>query len=302
MRIALSGSTGLVGSALVPVLTGAGHTVVPIVRPGRSAGPRDGVIAWDGREQFDGVALRGCDAVIHLAGAGIADGRWSTARRRELRDSRIIGTSALARLLAADPGRVTTLITASATGFYGERGEAELDESSSVGSGFLAELCRDWEAAADPCRARIRVAHVRLGVVLSARGGALARMLPAARFGLSGALGNGRQWWPWIALADLLRIIQLVLDDQRFSGPLNALAPQPVRQGDLARALAAALGRPAFAPPVPAWVLRLALGRMADEVLLTSTRALPLRLAKAGFRWGQGEVGDALQAELESRR
>jgi NAD dependent epimerase/dehydratase family enzyme len=151
MRIAISGSTGLVGSALGPALTGDGHAVVPITRRAGLAG-----IAWDGREVFDAEPLRACDAIIHLAGAGIADVRWSAARRRELSDSRLVGTAALARLLAADPGRVSTLIVASATGYYGDRGEAELDESSVPGSGFLAGLCRDWEAAADPCRARVR--------------------------------------------------------------------------------------------------------------------------------------------------
>jgi uncharacterized protein (TIGR01777 family) len=294
MRIALSGSTGLVGSALVSVLAGAGHTVVPITRRGGSG------IAWDGRESFDPEPLRACDAVIHLAGAGIAEVRWSAARRRELRDSRIVGTAALARLLAADPGRVSTLIVASATGFYGERGEAELDEASSAGSGFLAELCRDWEAAADPCCARVRVVHLRLGVVLSPRGGALAQMLPSARLGLAGALGSGRQWWSWISLDDLVQIVLFVLASPALSGPLNAVSPQPLRQVELARALAAALGRPALAPPAPAWVLRLALGGVVDALLLSSARVLPACLTQAGFHWSQPDIGAAL-ASLRPR-
>ncbi len=294
MRIALSGATGLVGSALVPALTAKGHDVVPISRsrvPGAA-------IAWDGREAFAADGLRACDAIIHLAGAGIADGRWSASRMRELRDSRVIGTAALARLLAAEPGAVRTLIVASGVGYYGSRGEAELAEGSANGSGFLAELCRDWEAAADPCRDRVRVVHLRFGVVLGRGGGALARLLPPARFGLAGALGSGRQWWPWIALEDVAGLVTRVLSDASLVGPINAVAPQPARQIELARAVAAALGRPAWGPPAPAWVLRLALGRMADEVLLASARALPARLLQAGFTWRHARVEDALAACL----
>lgn len=294
MRIALSGSTGLVGSALAPALAAAGHGVVPITRRGGAG------IVWDGAQTFDAAGLRACDAIIHLAGAGIADRRWSASRRRELRDSRVLGTAALAQLLAADPGRVRTLIVASATGFYGERGEAELTEGSSAGGGFLAEICRAWETAADACRAQVRVVHLRSGVVLSTAGGALARMLPSARLGLAGALGDGRQWWPWIACDDLVRVVQHVLASPALSGPLNAVAPQPLRQVELARALAAALGRPALAPPVPAWVLRLALGGMADAVLLCSARVLPARLGQDGFRWNQPEIGAALRTMLEA--
>jgi uncharacterized protein (TIGR01777 family) len=292
MRLALSGSTGLVGSAIATALA-AGHDLVPIAR---SARPDS--IAWDGRELFDAAPLRACDAIIHLAGAGIADRRWSEARRREIRDSRVVGTGAIARLLAEDPGRVRTLIVASGAGFYGDRGEAEVDERSPVGAGFLATVCRDWEAAADPCRALVRVVHLRLGVVLDRRGGALARLLTPARFGLAGALGSGRQWWPWIGRDDLVGVVRHVLADPTLHGAINAVAPQPVRQVELARVVAAAVGRWALAPPAPAWVLRLALGGMVDEVLLVSTRALPGRLAQAGFSWSTPSVAEALRGEL----
>lgn len=295
MRLALSGSTGLVGSAVSAALS-AEHAIVPIARTAGFS-PREDAIAWDGRECFDAPALRACDAIIHLAGAGIADRRWSGARRREIRDSRVVGTTALARLLAEDPGRVRTLIVASGAGFYGDCGEAEVDERSPCGAGFLAAVCRDWEAAADPCRSVVRVVHLRLGVVLDRRGGALAKLLTPARFGLAGALGSGRQWWPWIGRDDLVGIIRHALADATLHGAVNTMAPQPARQVELARAVAAALGRWALAPPVPAWALRLALGGVVDEVLLASTRALPGRLTQSGFRWSTPTVG-ALLKEL----
>ncbi len=292
LRIAISGAGGLVGSALAAFLAGGGHTIVPITRSGGSG------IAWDGRERFDATALRQCDAVIHLAGAGVADARWSDARMQEIRESRVVGTGALARLLGEDPGRVRTLVVASGAGFYGDRGEAECDERSVGGSGFLAEVCRDWEAAADPCRARVRVAHLRIGVVLSARGGALAKLLPSARVGLAGALGTGRQWWPWIALDDLVHIVLHVLATPDLAGAINAVAPQAARQSELARAVAAAVGMPAFGPPAPAAVLRLALGRMVDDALLTSARITPAALRGAAFRWAQPTLATALASEL----
>lgn len=292
MRLALSGSSGLVGAALGPALAADGHDVVPIRRDGGAG------IAWDGSAVFAASDLRACDAVIHLAGAGIAERRWSAARRRALHDSRVVGTAALARLLGDDPGRVRTLIVASATGFYGDRGEEEVDETAAAGSGFLAGLCRAWEAAADPCRACVRVVHLRFGVVLSPRGGALARLLPPARLGLAGALGGGRQWWPWLALDDALAVVRHALATPVLSGPVNALAPTPARQIDLARAVAGALHRPAWGPPAPAWALRLVLGAMADEVLLASCRAVPRRLLDSGFAWRQPALAPALAAQL----
>jgi uncharacterized protein (TIGR01777 family) len=291
LRIALSGASGLVGREIAAFLDSGGHTVVPISR-------RGGGIAWDGREQFDAVALRGCDAVIHLAGAGIGDRRWSAARKAEIRSSRVVGTAALARLLAEDPGRVRTLITASGVGFYGSRGESVLDETASSGEGFLAEVCRAWESAVDPCRSVVRTVQLRIGVVLSGRGGALASMLPAARAGMSGALGDGRQWWSWIALDDLVHVLHRALADATVRGAVNAVAPSAVRQADFARALAAALGRPAWGPPAPRALLRLALGGMADEALLASTRADPAILRAHGFAWAFPELAGTLTAEL----
>jgi uncharacterized protein (TIGR01777 family) len=291
LRIAVSGAGGLVGADLCAFLNAGGHEVVPISR-------RGGGIAWDGRSTIDAAALRTCDAVVHLAGANVAERRWDEAWRREIRDSRVLGTAAIAQALAADPGRVRTLVVAGGAGYYGDRGEAELDERSSGGSGFLAEVCRDWERAADPCRDRVRTVHLRIGVVLSARGGALAKLLPPARFGLGGALGSGLQWWPWIALDDLVYLVHAAIADQRLAGVVNAVAPELVRQGELARTLARVLGRPVLAPPAPAAVLRLALGAMADEALLASARIAPKVLLDHGFRWSQPGLEVALADTL----
>jgi uncharacterized protein (TIGR01777 family) len=294
MRIALSGGSGLVGGALAAFLSTGGHQVVPIRR---GVAPGDGHIAWDGAGVIDAGRLRACDAVIHLAGAGVAERRWDAAWMRTIRDSRVLGTGAIAQALAADPGQVRTLVCAGGAGWYGDRGEDLLDESSTPGTGFLADVCRDWEAACDPVRARVRTVNLRTGVVLSARGGALARLLPSARLGLAGPLGDGRQWWPWIALDDLVHTVLHALARPGLSGPMNAVTGA-VRQADLARAVAAAVGRPALAPPAPRSVLRLGLGRMVDEVLLASARVEPGRLRAGGFRWQHPDLLAALAWEL----
>ncbi|MEK7412155.1 MAG: TIGR01777 family oxidoreductase [Planctomycetota bacterium] len=295
LRVALSGANGFLGSAVATALANSGYVVVPI-RRGGAPGPEQ--IAWDGASVIAGDRLRSCDAVIHLAGAGIADKRWTQARMRELRDSRIIGTTAIANLLAADPGRVQTLICASGSGWYGDRGDEVVNESAASGHGFLAELCRDWERACDPARSVVRVVHLRLGIVLGAGGGALAKMVTPARWGMSGALGSGQQWWPWIARDDAVAVMLHLLATTTLRGPINVVAPQLVRQRELARALAAACHRPAWGPPIPAWALRLLIGRMADEALLCSARIEPAQLQASGFRWTLGELGSALAHEM----
>lgn len=294
LRIALSGAGGLVGAALSAVLSTGGHTVVPIRR---GTAPGEGHIAWDGASAIDAAALRACDAVVHLAGAGVAERRWDDAWKRTIRDSRVAGTAAIARALADDPGRVRTLVCASAAGWYGDRGEAVLDESAAPGEGFLAGVCRDWEAACDPARERVRTVNLRIGVVLSARGGALPRLLAPARIGMSGPLGDGRQWWPWIGLDDLVHVVLHALAGPELRGPVNAVAGA-VRQSDLARTVAAALGRPALGPPVPRCALRLMVGGMADAALLASARLEPARLRADGFRWQHPELAGALAWEL----
>lgn len=298
MRILISGATGLVGRAASQALTEAGHIIVPLVRSGGSTRPD--AISWDpAGGQLDGAALEGIDGVIHLAGESIAAGRWTPARKARIRDSRILGTTLLSETLATLSRRPAFLISASAIGYYGNRGDEELGEDARAGGGFLAEVCREWEGATRPAAdAGIRVVNLRIGMVLSRDGGALDKMLPPFRLGLGGPLGDGAMWTSWIHLHDLVEAIRFCVDTPDLSGPVNALAPNPVRNRDFTRALGHALGRPAVLP-APAFALRLALGEMADELLLASTRALPVRLEEAGFRFTFPEIGPALENLLK---
>ena len=259
---------------------------------------KDGV-SWDPqRKHFDAVAAEGADVVVHLAGESVASGRWTEQRKRAIHESRVAGTRLLAEGLAALRRRPRVLVSASAIGFYGNAGDEVRTEASPLGSGFLAEVCRDWEAACSPAiEAGIRVVKLRIGLVLAPGGGALARMLPIFRMGLGGQLGDGTQWMSWVTLHDLVRIVALAVDDDAIDGPVNAVAPAPVRNADFTRALAAAVHRPALLP-VPAFVLRLLAGEMADEMLLSSTRAAPQRLTERGFRFDHPELETALRAEL----
>jgi len=245
-------------------------------------------------------ALSGLSAAIHLSGANVAAHRWTSAYRREIWTSRIDSTRALCRLLAGLPQPPKALLVASATGFYGNRGDELLDEDSSPGSGFLADLCREWEQAARPAiDAGIRVTHLRFGVVLSGRGGALARMLPVFRIGMGGRLSSGRQAMSWVHLDDAVAAVRFILDEATppLTGPVNITSPHPVTNAEFTRALAAQLHRPAIMP-VPAFVLRLMLGSMADEALLSSARAVPKRLTQAGFRFKRATIDEALAASL----
>ncbi len=290
LRIAIGGSGGLVGSALVRFLAATGHQPLPLVR--RAAQAEE--IAWDpSAGQLDPAAFIDCDAVIHLGGTTVAQ-RWTAAGRTDIRRSRIASTRLIAETIARATRRPRTLIIASAVGFYGDRKDEELTEDSAAGTGFLAEVCRDWEAAADPARAAgVRVVHVRLGVVLAANGGALARMLPAFRCGFGGRIGSGRQWLPWIHRDDVVAVFQRCLVDERLSGAINAVAPQAVRQGDFARVLAATLHRPCLLP-LPGFAVSLLLGDMGRGLLLASQRVVPRRLQAAGFSWAFPELPTAL--------
>lgn len=296
MKIAVTGGTGLVGSALVPHLRAEGHEVVRLVR-GRPRAADE--ISWDPKGwKLDPASLAGVGAVVHLAGEPIAGGRWTEGRKELIRQSRVDGTRFLAQTLAALPEKPAVLVSASAVGFYGDRGEEELDEASPVGFGFLSEVCRQWEAAAEPARAAgIRVVHPRLGMVLAPSGGALDKMLLPFRLGLGGPLGSGAQWTPFVQLQDLVRILTLSISHGDLAGPLAAVAPEPVRQRDFAVALAALLQRPALLR-TPAWALRLAYGEMADELLLCSARVLPRRLAAAGFEFAFPTIDSALRETL----
>jgi uncharacterized protein len=298
LRVAVSGAGGLVGSALVPLLSTGGHDVVRLVRRPRE-NPVGTHITWNpDLGELDAARLEGLDAVVHLAGANIAEGRWSLARKREILESRVRGTRLLAETLAQLSGGPRTLVCASAVGFYGDRGEEELVEDSASGRGFLAEVCRAWEAAADAAReAGVRVVSLRFGVVLSPLGGALAKMLPPFRLGGGGPLGSGEQWMSWIGLDDAASAILHALLSTQLTGPVNATTPHPVRNREFGRTLGAVLRRPALAR-FPAAAARLVWGEMADELLLASTRALPGRLRATDFSWRAAALPDALRGML----
>lgn len=293
MKTLITGATGLIGSALVPRLSQA---VILGREPNaaREKFPGAEVFGWapEGGPP-DAAAFEGVEAVVHLAGEPIAGGRWTEERKRRIRDSRVAGTRLLVEALAALARPPRVLVCASAIGIYGERGDEELDESSAPGSGFLAEVCREWEAEALKAAGRgIRVVCVRNGIVLSARGGALARMVKPFRLGLGGPIGGGRQWMSWIHLEDEVGILLRALDDAGLSGPVNAVAPQPVTNAEFSRALGSALGRPAFLP-LPRFALRAAFGEMS-QVLTGSQRVLPRAMLAAGYAFRFPRLDEAL--------
>lgn len=298
MRIAVTGASGLVGSALCARLDSEGYEVVRLVR--RTAGPRE--VFWNPSSGIlDEGALGGTDAIVHLAGENIAARRWSPAFKEKIRSSRVEGTAGLAGALAtwANPPKV--LLCASAVGFYGDRGDEELTEESPSGRGFLPELCIAWEGAAQPARdAGIRTVHLRLGTVLSTRGGALAKLLPPFRWGLGGRVGGGHQWMSWISLADAVGAILHLLSVQ-VEGPINGVAPEPMTNGAFTEALARALHRPALFP-LPAAAVRLAFGEMGKTLLLGSCRAFPSRLLHSGFAFLDPTLEGTLRRELDIRR
>lgn len=291
----MSGSHGLIGSALVPVLAAHGHSVRRLVRGSASGGD----VAWDPEAgTVDERGLDGADAVVHLAGAGIGDKRWSAQRKALVRRSRVEATSSLASALArmADPPEV--LVSGSAVGFYGDRGSEILDENSAGGTGFLAELCRDWEAATAPAAgAGIRVVNIRSGIVMSPHGGALKKQLPLFRLGLGGKLGTGRQYTSWISIDDEVGAIVHALRTGGLRGPVNVTAPEPVTAGQLARVLGSVLGRPVLLP-VPRPALAAVLGRELAGELLASQRAFPVRLQDAGYTFRHTDLESALRALL----
>ncbi len=308
MKVAVSGSSGLIGTALVASLRGDGHEVIRLVRRAPRAA---GEVRWDPRAADAGLitsgapgssALDGLGACVHLAGAGVADHRWTARYKAEIRASRVLGTRALAGALAKLDPPPATLVAASAIGWYGDTGGHEADESTPAGQSFLARLVRDWEAAAGPAAdAGIRVVHTRSGLVLTPRGGLLARLLPLARLGLCPRFASGRQVMSWISLSDEVGAIRFLLDRKDVSGPVNLTAPAPATNSEFTAALTGAAGRrdlPWLRVPAPA--LRLALGEAAVE-LLTSVRVLPRRLQEAGYEFRYPALPEALSAELASR-
>ena len=297
LRVAVTGATGFVGAALLPLLAERGHTVVPVSRSGAA-----GAVRWDpARAELDPRALAGIDAAVHLAGENVGQ-RWTDATRRRIRESRVEGTSLLARTLAALTPRPSTLVSMSATGIYGDTGAADVTEASAGGTGFLADVVREWEAAAEPARAAgIRVVHPRLGVVLDEGGGALARMLPVFRAGAGGRIGSGHQYLSWISRADAARALVFLLEGTHggppLAGPVNVVAPAPATNERFTRTLAAVLHRPApFA--VPGFALELAYGAMARETLLAGQRVRCDRLLDAGFHFAHPTLEQALRAAV----
>ena len=296
MKIAITGASGLIGSSLIPFLTTGGHEVVPLRRPSGSAS--DGLV-WDPeRPDFDTSGLAGVDAVVHLAGESIAEGRWTQAKKERIRRSRADGTRNLCEALAAMERPPKVLVSASAIGYYGSRGDELLDEGSAAGDGFLAEVCDAWEQATEVASAAgIRVVNLRLGVVLASQGGALAKMLTPFKLGVGGRLGSGSQAMSWIALEDVVGAIHHCLARKELSGPVNAVAPGVVDNRTFTKILGRVLKRPTILP-MPAFAVRAAFGEMGQELLLSSARVRPARLLESGYEFRHPDLEGALRAYL----
>lgn len=298
MKILVTGSSGLVGSHLVPVLRTLGHHVVRLVRD--KSRMAEGLAYWDpAGGQVDAAALHECDAAVNLAGESIAAGRWSEKRKQAIRTSRTSATRAIAQALAALPPKRRVLVNASAIGFYGPRGDELLDESSAAGSGdFLSGVCRDWESATRPAaEAGIRVVLARFGVILSRQGGALKKMLLPFSLGLGGKVGSGRQYASWIAIDDVVGAIVHCLATDSLAGPVNVVAPEPVTNLEFTKSLGRVLGRPTILP-MPAFAARAAFGQMGQELLLTGQRVEPARLLGSGYTFKFPELETALRHVL----
>lgn len=301
MKIIVTGATGLIGSALVPALLADGYSVTCLTRGSSSSPPHRGTTSarWNPEAgEIDKKALEGCDAAVHLAGESIAEGRWTDEKKRRIVESREKGTRLIAESLAALHSRPKVLVSASAIGYYGDRGAEVLDEGSSSGKDFLSDVCRRWEAAADPARgAGIRVVHPRIGVVLSSEGGALGKMLTPFKMGVGGKIGSGEQYMSWVALDDVVGAIKLALKDDSLEGAVNTVAPGAVTNAEFTKTLGNVLGRPTFFA-VPSFAARLAFGEMADELLLSSTRVEPKRLRATNYQFAYTQLEAALRHVL----
>ena len=299
MRILVSGSTGFLGTALIETLEGQGHSIARLVRPAtlrkNAAGGRAPAVPWDPvAGQFDAPSAEGAEALIHLAGASIAEGRWNPSRKELLRTSRIAATRQLIGALAKLQRPPRVIVAASAIGYYGNRGDETLTEFSAPGNDFLAGACREWEAeTARGAEFGARVVSLWFGIILAAHGGALPRMALPFKLGAGGRLGNGRQWMSWLTLRETISIIQFALTSSGLAGPVNTVTPNPVRNEDFTRVLAKTLHRPALFP-APAFALRLALGEMADALLLVSQKVMPARLVDSGYTFLQPDLASAL--------
>jgi uncharacterized protein (TIGR01777 family) len=300
VNVLLAGGTGFIGSALAGHLTARGHRVSLLSR--RASGAEDTrVYHWDPeREELDPRSLEGIDAVVNLAGENLAGGRWTAARKKRLVESRVTATRFLARRMGELRPPTRALLSASAVGIYGNRGEEILTEESAPGTGFLAGLCRAWEEAALSARETgARIVLLRFGVVVGGGGGVLEKMIPVFRIGIGGRLGSGRQWMSWIALADVLGVIEYALMREALDGPVNVVSPAPVRNSEFTRVLGSVLRRPAIIP-APAIALRAVFGGMADEALLVSARAEPARLRALGYRFAFTDLESAVRGALRA--
>lgn len=296
MKVLISGAAGLVGSALVPALEAHGHRVVHLVR--RAPQPGSSEVQWSPGKPLDPATVDGFEAVVHLAGENIL-GRWTAAKKQAIRDSRVLGTRTIAEAIAKAASPPRTLLCASATGYYGNRGDQSLTEASTPGQGFLADVSREWEGAAQAARGG-RVVNLRIGIVLSKRGGALKAMLPAFRLGAGGNVGSGKQWMSWISLADLVDVTLFCLSNDAIRGPVNAVAPVPETNAGFTTTLARVLHRPAFFT-VPAFAPKLIYGsEMVENTLLMSQRVVPEKLLASGYNFRHSTLGAALRYELES--
>lgn len=294
MKIVVSGSTGLIGSALTKALPAEGHAITRLVRPGGPVGA--GTIAWNpDAGVLDASALENIDAIVHLSGQNLASAKWTAENKKKLLDSRVRSTRLLCGRLKQLKQPPRLFITASAIGYYGNRGDEELTERNGPGTGFLAELTHEWERASEVLNdGSIRLVRLRLGVVLASLGGALPRMIKPFKFGLGGTIGSGRQYMSWIGLDDVVGVIRFVLENERIRGPVNAVAPTAVTNREFTRILAGVLKRPAFAV-VPTFALRLLYGEMADETLLSSTRVIPKALLDSGYTYIDSDLREALK-------
>jgi hypothetical protein len=299
MRILISGSSGLIGTAVADALVRHGHTVQRLVRPASKSRADSGGVRWDPASgELDAAAAEGADAVVNLAGASIGEGRWTAARKQLLRSSRIESTRNLVGALGKLRKPPGVFVSASAVGYFGDRGDEELTEESIAGGDFLATLCRDWEnEAATASNFGARAVCTRFGIVLARDGGALPRMVLPFKFGAGGRLGSGKQWMSWLTLAEVANIVKFVLENESLSGAVNAVAPQAVRNAEFTKTLASVLHRPAIFP-APAFALKLALGEMAQGLLLSSQRVLPARLLVAGHQFQTTDLRVALREVL----
>ena len=295
MKVLVTGSSGLVGTALGNALARAGHTVCRLVRPESAAGEGGFAVAWNPATGELGGAGVGADAVVNLAGASIAGGRWTAGRKALLRSSRIDTTRALVGALAKMNARPSVLVSASAIGYYGNRGGEMLTEESAAGSDFLAGLAREWEGEARKAEALgIRVVLARFGIILAREGGALPKMIMPFKFGAGGKLSSGQQWMSWVMLEDVVGILRLAIENASLRGAVNVVSPQPLQNAEFTYLLAKAMRRPALFP-APAFALRLALGEMADALLLSSQRVAPQALEKVGYRFLHSDLATALK-------